>query len=108
MASEGHLRQIQADRAVMLLTAIDMAMRTSKNELSSPPPDLSVEHLLPQQGSVLDYPYPPEPEQSDGLSPEMRRARAIHTIGNLTLLTQAFRICCKCLANLERGKSGSE
>jgi hypothetical protein len=78
------------DRAVMLLTAIDIAMRTSKSELSSPPPDLTVEHLLPQQGSVSDYPYAPEPEQPDGLSPDVRRAKAIHTIGNLTLLTQAL------------------
>ncbi|MCJ2097491.1 DUF262 domain-containing protein [Methylobacterium sp. E-046] len=78
------------DRAVMLLAAVDTAMKTSKNEFSSTPVNLTVEHLLPQQGSVADYPYPSEPVTPDGLTPEIRRARIIHTIGNLTLLTQSL------------------
>lgn len=78
------------DRAVMLLTAIDNAMRTNKNEYKHAPDDISVEHLLPQQGSVANYPYPDEPGEPDGLTPAARRQNVIHTIGNLTLLTQAL------------------
>ena len=78
------------DRAVMLLAAVDTAMKTSKNEFSSTPVDLTVEHLLPQQGNIADYPYPAEPATPDGLTPDIRRQKAIHTIGNLTLLTQAL------------------
>jgi hypothetical protein len=78
------------DRAVMLLTAIDNAMRTNKNEYKHAPEDVSVEHLLPQQGSMADYPYPAEPTEPDGLTPAARRQNIIHTVGNLTLLTQAL------------------
>lgn len=76
------------DRAVMLLAAVDTAMRTSMNELVVTPVELTVEHLLPQQGSIADYPYPAEPEVPDGMTPDIRRSKKIHTIGNLTLLTQ--------------------
>ncbi|MGY6571057.1 MAG: DUF262 domain-containing protein [Salinarimonas sp.] len=78
------------DRAVMLLTAIDNAMRTNMNDYKHAPENVSVEHLLPQQGSVEDYPYPPEPAEPDGLTPATRRQNIIHTVGNLTLLTQAL------------------
>jgi hypothetical protein len=64
-------------------------MRDSRNELSEAPEEVTVEHLLPQQGTVVDYPYAPARESSpDGLPPESRRTRLMHTIGNLTLLTQ--------------------
>lgn len=78
------------DRAVMLLAAIDAAMRTKMNDFSSTPAELTVEHLLPQQGSLLDYPYPPALGQIEEISSELRRSRTIHTIGNLTLVTQAL------------------
>lgn len=73
------------DRAVMLLTAIDNAMRSNKNDYRHAPANVSVEHLLPQNGSLADYPLPPsEPEKA---LPEIRRQTLIHTVGNLTLLT---------------------
>lgn len=78
------------DRAVMLLTAIDNAMRTNKNEYKHAPKDVSVEHLLPQKGSIVDYPFPAEPVVPDGFTPDSRRQNAIHTIGNLTLVTKAL------------------
>lgn len=78
------------DRAVMLLMAVDNAVRTSKNDYKRAPSDVSVEHLLPQQGSTADYPFPPEPIEPDGLTAEARRQNAIHTVGNLTLLTKAL------------------
>lgn len=74
----------------MLLTAIDNAMRTNKNEYKHAPEDVSVEHLLPQQGSTVDYPFPAEPTESDGLTSAARRQNAIHTVGNLALLTKAL------------------
>jgi hypothetical protein len=46
-----------------------------------------VEHLLPQNGRIEDYPYAPMPNDEEDASPEARRKRLLHTVGNLTLLT---------------------
>ncbi|MDR6293337.1 hypothetical protein E9232_005887 [Inquilinus ginsengisoli] len=78
------------DRAVMLLRAINAKMMDNKNETVILPDNLSVEHILPQQGALLDYPYPDESISIGADAPEIRRARIIHTIGNLTLLTVAL------------------
>src|SRR5712664_1417186 len=63
-------------------------IRTRKNEAVSLPKSLSVEHLLPQKGQLWDYPYadgmPLEPDETN----DKCRERLIHTVGNLTLLTQ--------------------
>jgi len=75
------------DRAVMLLKAIDTQMLTNKTEQILLPDGLTVEHLLPQNGAISDYPYPDEVEEDDNEAPEVRRSRIIHTMGNLTLLT---------------------
>lgn len=75
------------DRAVMLLRALDAAMYTSKTEQIVLPENLTVEHLLPQNGSLSDYPYASPPADKSGDAPEERRARLLHTLGNLTLLT---------------------
>jgi len=75
------------DRAVMLLRAIDADMMNSKNEAIALPDNLTVEHLLPQQGSLLDYPYPTDGVLAGAETPKSRRDRIIHTVGNLTLLT---------------------
>lgn len=76
------------DRSAMILRAIEAASRTTKNEATILPPRLSVEHLLPQKGSMADYPFatnlPLQPDET----PERCRARLINTLGNLTLLTQ--------------------
>ncbi|PZQ12333.1 MAG: hypothetical protein DI565_16000 [Ancylobacter novellus] len=78
------------DRAVMLLSALDMKMRSSKNESITLPAGLTVEHLLPQRPSLDDYPYV-ELESDPGDEPtDRRRSRLIHTVGNLTLMTQAL------------------
>ena len=75
------------DLAVMLLKALDARLYTSKTEHIVLPEGLTVEHLLPQNGSLADYPYPASPvEEADG-SAEERRKRLLHTLGNLTLLT---------------------
>jgi hypothetical protein len=47
---------------------------------------LTVEHLLPQSGSLENYPYA-DNKLDDGFTAEEFRADAMHTVGNLTLIT---------------------
>jgi hypothetical protein len=75
------------DRAVMLLKALDARMYTSKTEQVVLPENLTVEHLLPQGGSLSDYPYAPLPADMTGDALDERRRNLLHTLGNLTLLT---------------------
>jgi hypothetical protein len=75
------------DRAVMLLKAIDAQMATNKTERIILPEGLTVEHILPQKGTIADYPYSDFDIPKDDETRESRRAKLIHTIGNLTLLT---------------------
>ncbi len=78
----------RSDRSNMLLRAIEEASRTTKNEAISLPEGLTVEHLLPQKGTLEDYPHA-ETIPLEGIeTPATARARLIHTMGNLTLLTQ--------------------
>jgi hypothetical protein len=76
------------DRSAMVLRAIEAATHTSRNEAVILPEKLSVEHLLPQNGTLLDYPYPATMPLQAGETPERCRNRIINTAGNLTLLTQ--------------------
>jgi uncharacterized protein with ParB-like and HNH nuclease domain len=77
------------DRAVMVLSALETAMRSRKNERVKIQSGLTVEHLLPQQGEIKDYPYASDEEagREEGDSPEEDRDNMLHTVGNLTLLT---------------------
>ena len=75
------------DRSVMVMTAIEAQTRTGKNEAFVVPDNLSVEHLLPQNGDLSDYPFANPMPLASGETPETARARLIHTVGNLTLLT---------------------
>jgi hypothetical protein len=75
------------DRAVMLLKALDAHLYTSKTEQIILPENLTVEHLLPQNGSVSDYPYATLPDNKADDGPVERRSKLLHTLGNLTLLT---------------------
>lgn len=76
------------DRCAMVLRALEEAMFTSKTESSVLLGKLTVEHILPQKGSIEDYPYAAEMPIADGETIEQTRLRILHTIGNLTLLTQ--------------------
>ena len=79
--------QSRPDRSAMVLSAINSAMGTSKNEKHKLVDDsLSVEHLLPQNGSLANYPYSDE-ELEEGYTTEEYRRDLLHTVGNLTLLT---------------------
>ncbi|WP_290985863.1 DUF1524 domain-containing protein [Hyphomicrobium sp.] len=80
----------RSDRTAMVLRAIERQMRNPKNEANALPDELSVEHLLPQRGTVADYPYASDLPLQAGETTEACRARLCHTMGNLTLLTQAL------------------
>ncbi|MEX2451656.1 MAG: HNH endonuclease family protein [Rhodospirillales bacterium] len=76
------------DRCAMVLRALEEAMRTSKTEGSVLQGKLTVEHILPQKGSLEDYPYAEKMPANEGETIEQTHFRILHTIGNLTLLTQ--------------------
>ena len=82
----------RVERAVMILSAIESAMRSESNmsEQIALPKGLTVEHLLPQKGALTDYPYAQELSIELKGQPDAIRSTLIHTLGNLTLLTQAL------------------
>lgn len=75
------------DRSAMMLRALEGHLHTRRNEAIGLPNKLSVEHLLPQKGSLADYPHATSLLRRDTETVEARRERMINTIGNLTLLT---------------------
>jgi uncharacterized protein with ParB-like and HNH nuclease domain len=75
------------ERAVMILRALEEASRTGRNERIILPDDLTVEHLLPQRGALEHYPYGEAGDVWPQLSPDDRRGKLLHTLGNLSLLT---------------------
>jgi hypothetical protein len=66
-----------------ILEALELAMRGSKQE-SLALPDLTVEHVLPQKWQT-NWPL-----AQDTLENQEKRNRLLHSIGNLTLVTQGF------------------
>jgi transposase len=75
-------------RCSMLLEAVDRAMRTSKQEAVTINGRLTVEHVLPQQWAPPAWPEPPADVGNDDETAIERRGRLLHSLGNLTLLTQ--------------------
>jgi hypothetical protein len=83
---------MKAARCSMVLSAIDQTLRSSKQEAITIDGPLTVEHVLPQGWEPPAWPEPPESEtrsESDETAIE-RRGRLLHSLGNLTLLTQAL------------------
>lgn len=83
---------MKAAKCSMVLAAIDRAMRNTKQETITIDGPLTVEHVLPQSWEPPAWPAPPESEslsESDETATE-RRERLLHSLGNLTLLTQAL------------------
>lgn len=78
-------------RVCMALTALELASRTSHQEAQlSPVPinnSLTIEHIMPQGFKPEEWPYP-EQESFDKQELESRRQTLLHSLGNLTLLTQ--------------------
>lgn len=76
-------RLVKRDRLQRLLLAIENEMTTDRTEPVPPSKKLSVEHLLPQ---AWHENWPVDPR--GGGAEEERRDELVHTIGNLTLITQ--------------------
>ena len=68
-------------RLRMVLTGIEEQLRTVKSETQEASPNLQIEHIMPQAWSA-NWPLPNDHDADDAA----RRDRAIHTIGNLTLV----------------------
>lgn len=66
-----------------VLESLEQAQRSNKSEYLTLPPQLSIEHVLPQSWQT-NYPF-----AADQDTPENRekRERLLHSIGNLTLVT---------------------
>src|SRR5690606_9902649 len=75
-------------RCSMLLEAVDGAMQNSKQETVTIIGRLTIEHVLPQQWAPPAWPEPPVDAGNGEESAIERRARLLHSMGNLTLLTQ--------------------
>lgn len=76
----------RSDRSAMILRALGTEMTTSRNEQLDLAGKVTVEHLLPQKGTLGDYPYP-DIAIPEGLDAANYRALLVNTVGNLTLLT---------------------
>lgn len=83
---------MKASKCSMVLSAIDRAMRSTKREAITIDGPLTVEHVLPQSWEPATWPKSPESEtQSESEETAIeRRDRLLHSLGNLTLLTQAL------------------
>lgn len=81
------------DRVRMILIAIENHLRSKSGSKTEEPlvnPVQSIEHLLPQEGTLVDYPYAADSAAYalQDEKTENARERLLHTLGNLTLLTQ--------------------
>ena len=77
-------RDLKRDRLRMILQALEMGVRTAKNENLTITKALPVEHLMPQAWQT-HWPLP-----SDKANAKEDREGLVHTIGNLTLIAQSL------------------
>lgn len=77
-------------RTRMVLEAIDLQMRTNKQESAyGNLEQLTIEHLMPQAWQA-NYPLPGNLSVEERLNATVNRDNLLHTLGNLTLLTLAL------------------
>lgn len=79
-------RSLRRERVRMLLEALNLHFYTDLTEKVEIKGGLTIEHLMPQEWSQ-HWPLPSDQPPAEA---EARRARVLHTIGNLTLLTKAL------------------
>lgn len=83
---------IRRNRLRLLLKDLDRGMQTKKTEQYTLRDDLTVEHIMPQQWeehwSVVNEGEQPSPEEV--VKRREDRNRLVHTIGNLTFLTESL------------------
>lgn len=72
-------------RVRAVLEGLELGLRTFKQEFLPALAPLSVEHVLPQGWQSADYPL-----RSQTPEAEAARFQLLHSLGNLTLVTQAF------------------
>jgi hypothetical protein len=75
-------RYLTRRRLRMVLTGIEEHLRTPKAESPEAPRDLHIEHIMPQAWRE-HWPLPADADRVEGAT---NRNRAVHTIGNLTLV----------------------
>jgi len=76
-------------RVRLVLTALELARRTPRQETLPLPINnfLTIEHIMPQGYVPEEWPYPGN-EASDEQEQAIRRRTLLHSLGNLTMLTQ--------------------
>jgi len=76
-------------RVRLILTALELASRSPKQEAILLPigNSLTIEHIMPRGFKPEEWPYP-EQETAEEREQESRRWTSLHTLGNLTMLTQ--------------------
>ena len=72
-------------RLRMLLTGIEERLRTPKAESPEVPRDLHIEHVMPQTWYGEHWALPAGADRDEAIA---HRNRAVHTIGNLTLVNK--------------------
>lgn len=80
-------RLLTRGRLRLVLEGIESTLRTGMTETSDVQRDLTIEHLMPVSWKEKDWPLPPDADMDEEQLIEERNKR-IHTIGNLTLVTQ--------------------
>ena len=78
-------------RARMILEALEEEKRSKKAGDQSCPRNLTIEHLLPQNWRK----YWPIPADTDQSKAQIRREKLLHSIGNLTLLSEKLNAAQK-------------
>ena len=77
---------LTAGRLNLILQGLESELRTAWSESQIVPRNLHIEHVLPQGWQVDQWPLPPDVSYRDEAL--AKRERLIHSIGNLTLVTQ--------------------
>ncbi len=82
-------------RVVMVLEAVNLQMRTKKQEgVENNLHALTLEHIMPQAWQT-HYPLPSGLSLEEEINAKAKRENIIHTIGNLTLLTMELNVSVK-------------
>jgi uncharacterized protein with ParB-like and HNH nuclease domain len=81
---------LSARRVQMILKALELASRTANQEehTSIINAAVTVEHVMPQAPRPDEWPFPEKNSEVDSAKQWFRRYNLIHSLGNLTLLTQ--------------------
>lgn len=78
-------RLLTRGRLRLVLEGIEQSLRTDKSEQQMAPPNLTIEHLMPQ--SWREH-WPLPVGEADAETAVVERSRLVHTIGNLTLVNE--------------------